>query len=199
MPTDQQRNFLLEALYRAFGTVYTDERELFDWDVAERTICGRIAVHLEFLKQEYWFKKYYCDVEFNRAQDGWVKAIADGKTIAAPNVLLDVAIHGRDKCGDLENLLCVEVKKEGAPLDRMESDRERLCCLTLSPENVWLMEAETPSNVVCGYLVGVFIIYDAMNDNVVFEIYKDGKLAGTCQENRASFEAFLKRFKRQGR
>lgn len=189
--SEGERNELLDAFYRAFCTVYINEHDLIEQDVAERDVCAHILSQLERVKADYWFRNYFVDVDYNRAQDGCVKAIANQTQIVARNIAPDIVIHGRGRLGDLENLLCVEVKKAARPEEDKDDDRTRLKCLTLPPNEVYGLEAKAA--IVCGYQVGLYVEYDAMNDSVLIETYCQGGLVNSCRETPASMRRYLRR------
>ena len=186
-----ERNELLDAFYRALCAVYINEHDLIEQDVAERDVCAHILSQLEKIKTDYWFGDYSVDVDYNRAQDGRVKAIANHTQIIANNIAPDIVIHGRGRQGNLENLLCVEVKKTARPQEEKDDDRTRLKCLTLPPDEVYGLGAKAA--IVCGYQVGLYVEYDAMNDSVLIETYCQGRLENSCRETPASMRRYLRR------
>ena len=110
------------SLKRALGALYVQDFDLLRASVNERTICARLATHLQTE-----FPKYDVDVEYNRHG-------MDPKTVEVDpegdekNVYPDLIVHRR--CNDTSNLLVMEVKKStnGSPRD---GDRRKLeCCLS---------------------------------------------------------------------
>ena len=104
---------LISLWTKAFNWLYKKDMALFETDVQERAIAGRLAMYLQ---QEYdpHFEKTACiDLEYNRegkgikrphprVEDGWI----------APDILL----HVRKK---RENIFYCEVKKKS------DADKEK--------------------------------------------------------------------------
>lgn len=104
----------------------------------ERTLCGALMVELQEVLKE---TKYFVDVEYNRNIGGTLKTLK--KTIRDMDeqiviVNCDLIVHSRGQNVFRDNLIALEMKKSiGRQIDK-DSDRNRLECLTKSPEqDVW--------------------------------------------------------------
>lgn len=63
----------LEDLFReALGELLANEYTLVRKDAHEQSLCGRLAIYLDRLKDKYGYKPYYVDVEYNRRGEGIV-------------------------------------------------------------------------------------------------------------------------------
>ena len=119
------KNELISRVRIAVGELLNNDSYLFRINVAERTFCGRLASYL----QEN-FPDYFVDVEYNR-HGVREKALLEIKNCVRENrqsgvltdkeeefgisVSPDIIIHRRGESGP--NLLVIEVKKEGNPIE----------------------------------------------------------------------------------
>ncbi|MCZ2075579.1 MAG: hypothetical protein HUU41_02950 [Bryobacteraceae bacterium] len=108
----------------ALGSFVATDRYLLEYDLSERCISARIALHLQPL-----FPDHFVDVEYNRVgQPPKRLAISEdcanyrnkkGEALAVP----DVIVHRRGPEGP--NLLVMEFKKTSNP-DGFDCDRQRI-------------------------------------------------------------------------
>lgn len=152
-----------------------EEKDLFDMEVSERTLCGVLMIHITEQIKGTDFKEYKVDVEYNRNKGGKGKSI---KTIknnrdCVLNINCDLILHSRGSKVEQDNLIAIEMKKTTRPQSEKEKDKERLQALT-SYNNVWALKGTLPEHV-CGYVLGVYYEIDYRKKNVLIEYYRGGK------------------------
>ena len=89
------------------------EHSLFRTEVAERTLCGVLMLHIhDIIKEDDSYSGYYTDVEYNRNAGG-IKTIR--KTIRGQQeeiipINCDLILHSRGENVDQDNLIAIEMK-----------------------------------------------------------------------------------------
>lgn len=143
-------------------------------DVAERNLCGRLAIHITSKLTEYKINGYYADPEYNRKQGGQVKTILDDE-FHIISIQSDLIIHSRGQILERDNLIAIEMKKSTRPDSEKVSDRLRLRAMTkVSYNGVWSFDGVTHPEHVCGYIIGIYMIINLFNRNCVLEYYQNG-------------------------
>jgi hypothetical protein len=120
-----------ELLGRSLGRLVKQDRLLFTHNANERSICFRLAYHLQFE-----FPDFDVDCEYNRnhLEENFRKAIDAytlGKLTGGPEitdsdaitVFPDIIIHRRNTA---ENLLVIEAKKSNSRIKADEYDLHKL-------------------------------------------------------------------------
>lgn len=157
------------------------QKFLFSINVGERTWYSHFIDEVNKQKKKFKFlKEYFTDAEYNRQQDGQIKVILDQTTPNSErkiNICCDVILHGRGKCGPIENILSVEFKKESNTQDEKDKDKIRLRALTATPyDNVFPADGTVFPETVCGYFLGCYVEINCQNLDVIVEYYINGKL-----------------------
>ncbi|ADE81455.1 hypothetical protein [Xylanibacter ruminicola] len=167
-----QEIILDEVLIPALQYLYEFDYENIKFDVSERNICARLALHMENIMRRYdarkekpFFAKYYADVEYNRMGNGEIKRYENSKHLPK-DMVSDLLIQSR---GEAPNYLAVEMKKK-KNLKNRDEDRVRLKSL-VSPKPV-----RKELKCVYGTLLGAFIIYSP--EDVVIELFENVKGRG---------------------
>lgn len=162
-----QEIILDEVLIPALQYLYEFDYENIKFDVSERNICARLALHMENIMRRYdarketpLFAKYFADVEYNRMGNGDIKRYENSEHLPK-EMVSDLLIQSR---GAEPNYLAVEMKKK-KNLKNRDEDRVRLRSL-VSPKPV-----RKELKCVYGTLLGAFIIYSP--EDVVIELYKN--------------------------
>ena len=144
-------------------------------DVAERNLCGRLAIYITEKLDEHGIKGYYADPEYNRKQNGRVKTILDDE-MNVVTIQCDLIVHSRGNNIQQDNLIAIEMKKSNRPDEEKESDRKRLRALTKSSyDDVWSYDGIALPEHVCGYIMGVYMELDIIERECLFEYYRKGK------------------------
>jgi len=151
--------------------------------VAERNLCGRLAIYMTPKLEEYGIKNYFADTEYNRKQAGRVKTMLDNEeNIIA--IQCDLIIHSRGNFIKHDNLIAIEMKKSTRPEFEKVADRKRLRTMTKdSYDGVWSWEAEVHPEHVCGYLLGVYVIINILKRSCLIEYYSHGNLINQRSQN----------------
>lgn len=151
-----------------------DEVENIMDDVAERNLCGRLAIHITPKLAEYNILGYYADPEYNRKQGGQVKTILDDE-MNVITIQCDLIIHSRGRSVEQDNLIAIEMKKSTRPESEKVDDRKRLRAMTKDRnDDIYSYDGTTHPEHVCGYLLGVYIILNIAQRTCVFEYYQHG-------------------------
>lgn len=155
------------------------EHSLFRTEVAERTLCGVLMLHIhDIIKEDDSYSGYYTDVEYNRNAGG-IKTIR--KTIRGQQeeiipINCDLILHSRGENVDQDNLIAIEMKKSNAPSAEKQKDRERLIALTKdSFDDVWAWDHNLPEHV-CRYVLGVYYEINYRQKEIHIEYYRRGEL-----------------------
>jgi hypothetical protein len=155
--------------------------------VNERSSCARLAVYLQRIAEQAGLDGYFVDAEYNRMQEGKIKTILDdNETVVRINC--DLILHGRGNRGCRENLIAVEMKKDGRPISHYEKDRRRLRALTKDPDSaknqVWAIGKNVdylwPQHV-CGYILGAFVLLDRPQRTCTIDYFAEGSLVSSRQ------------------
>jgi hypothetical protein len=157
----------------AFAEFLKHEPDLIVSGVSERSLCARLMLHLEAVKECFDFGRYVVDVDYNRMGRQRVKYILkQGRLVQIES---DLLVHRR---GEPDNLIALEMKKwERSPADK-ELDRVRLQILTLSlvraQEAVVAIERPLPPEHVGGYELGLFLVVNPEQRFFDVEEYRGG-------------------------
>lgn len=171
-----QETILNDVLIPALQYLYEFDYDNIRFEVSERNICARLALHMENIMRRYdarqerpLFTKYYADVEYNRMGNGEIKRYENSEHLPK-EMVSDLLIQSR---GEEPNYLAVEMKKK-KNLRNRDEDRERLKSL-VSPK-------PTRQDLPCVYgtLLGAFIIYSPKD--VVIELYENKNGTGAPTE-----------------
>lgn len=150
-------------------------------DVAERSLCGRLAIHFENHMKAAGLVGYYADPEYNRKQEGQVKTILNGN-MEIISITCDLIIHSRGENISKDNLIAIEMAKPNKTAAEMQSDRNRLMALTkASYDDVWSNDGTAHPEHVCGYVKGIFLIVDRNTRKAQLESYAHGALSKPAQ------------------
>lgn len=162
---DESTDFFLE-----------DEVENILDDVAERNLCGRLAIHITPKLAKYDLSDYYADPEYNRKNGGQVKTILDAE-MNVITIQCDLIVHSRGKNMEHDNLIAIEMKKSTRPEAEKEADRKRLKAMTKdSFDGIWSYDGKTHPEHVCGYKIGVYMIINIAERICNFEYYQHGNI-----------------------
>lgn len=169
------KELLLQLFDECSDIFLEDEIENILDDVAERNLCGRLAIHMSPKLTEYELKGYYADPEYNRKQGGKVKTILDDE-MNVITIQCDLIIHSRGKIMGQDNLIAIEMKKSTRPEAEKIEDRKRLRAMTKDPDDdLYSYDGETHPEHVCGYILGVYMILNLAQRTCVFEYYQHGE------------------------
>lgn len=168
------------ALFEKANRVFLqDEQSLFNTEVAERTLCGALMLHLhDILSTDETLVGYHIDVEYNRNKGG-IKTIR--KTIVGVQAEIipincDLIVHSRGERPEQDNLIAIEMKKSTRPLLEKDKDRERLVALTKNSFNdVWAFDGRNLPEYVCRYVLGVYYEINYKKNQIYIEYYKQGQ------------------------
>ncbi len=151
---------------------------LFKSRVSERTLCGALMLELHEVLKGTRFYDYFVDVEYNRNIGGRLKTLK--KTIRGLDeqivtINCDLIVHSRGLNMLCDNLIALEMKKStGRQVDK-DNDRNRLECLTRSPEqDVWSYGGKALPEHVCGYGLGIYYEVNFRRKIVLIEYYMEG-------------------------
>lgn len=188
IPIEEIRPLFMDLFYRANAKMLVLKSGDLLRNVNEQTICGSLCAQLEAVLANTPFSGYHVDVEYNRASNGKVKCAAIGG-IAVP-IRCDLLVHGEGTF-DPDNLLCFEMKKAKRPEKEKEDDRHRLIALTTpaGDPSLYGLDGANPA-VVCGYLMGIFYIYDSKKKEIQMEYYASGKLLYKESHSFSYFQAY---------
>lgn len=143
-------------------------------DVAERNLCGRLAIHLERHMAEKGLSGYYADTEYNRKQGGLVKTILSGNMEIIP-ITCDLIVHSRGEILQQDNLIAIEMAKPNKVFQDFKADRKRLMALTKSSyDDIWSFDGSALPEHVCGYVKGAYLIIDRRKREATLESYTQG-------------------------
>ena len=104
------------------------DKDLFETNVSERTLCGALMLRLHERLKQTIYSSYYVDVEYNRNRGGKLKTLV--KTVQRPKLDIikincDLIVHSRGKCVEQDNLIAIEMKKSNRSKSDKDKDRER--------------------------------------------------------------------------
>lgn len=153
------------------------DNSLLEREVAERTLCGALMLHIhDLIKEDRSYDGYYTDVEYNRNQGG-IKTIR--KTIRGQNeeiipINCDLILHSRGENVEQDNLIAIEMKKSTRLPKEKRADRERLVTLTKdSFDNIWAWDHNLPEHV-CRYVLGIYYEINYRQKSILIEYYQRG-------------------------
>lgn len=173
----------LGEMKRLFESANSDflsiDKELFLNRVSERTLCGRLMLHLyNKMMQNESLSNYYVDVEYNRNKRG-IKTII--KTIKGPEdkiirINCDLIIHSRNKNYFQDNLIALEMKKTERKKADKQADKDRLKALTKkSFDDIGSVDEGTRPKHVCGYMLGIYYEVNLRKNKIFVEYYSEGE------------------------
>ena len=135
------------------------EHSLFRTEVAERTLCGALMLHIhDIIKEDDSYSGYYADVEYNRNAGGikTIRKTTRGQQEEIIPINCDLILHSRG--------------------ENVDQDRERLIALTKdSFEDVWAWDHNLPEHV-CRYVLGVYYEINYRQKEIHIEYYRRGEL-----------------------
>ena len=153
-----------------------DEVENILDNIAERNLCGRLAIYVSQKLAENNITGYYADPEYNRKQGGQVKTILDDE-MNVVTIQCDLIVHSRGRNIEQDNLIAIEMKKSTRPEAEKEADRKRLRAMTKdSYDGIWSFDGQTHPEHVCGYIIGVYMIINLAQRTCLLEYYQHGNL-----------------------
>lgn len=132
-------------------------------------------MHMDRFARAHQLNGYHVDIEYNRKQNGLIKAILDGGERVI-RINCDLILHSRGSSVAKDNLIAVEMKKVTRSALEKQSDRNRLCALTKrSFDDIWSNDGVTHPEHVCGYRLGAFIQLDRKERRCLVEYFQDGR------------------------
>lgn len=175
-----KRNFenLKEIFEQANKQLLNLDRDLFESQVSEQTICGSLAIRLHDVLKGTQYSKYFVDVEYNRNRGGKLKR--KFKSIQGPceeiiRIKTDLIVHSRGECKERDNLIALEMKKSYRPKKEKDADRNRLKCLTKDSFNhEWSFDGKELPEHVCRYAIGIYYEIDFDKRIIYLEYYSKG-------------------------
>ena len=157
---DEMYHELKSIFEQANQKLITEDVELFEYDVNERTLCGALKSHLEKIISTSKYSMYHVDVEYNRNRNGTVKTCCkfyDNGFPVPVKINCDLIVHSRGIIISQDNLIAIEMKKSTRPQESKDEDKIRLCALTSdSYDGVWSFDGKTLPEHVCRYKLGVY-------------------------------------------
>lgn len=175
---------MVSLFENANSILLTNDLDLFESSVSERTLCGALMLHLhDLIADKPSYQGYFTDVEYNRNRGGKLKNIK--KTIQGVNesvvtINCDLILHSRGQHVEQDNLIAIEMKKSSRPRGSKDADRERLMALTKdSFDGVWSFDGRTLPEYVCRYILGVYYEIKYSERRILLEYYHRGLLEKT--------------------
>ena len=171
-------NHLIQIFEQANKNLLSKDKELFEVQVSERTLCGALMLHIYDILKRTEYRDYNIDVEYNRNKGGKLKTIS--KTVKGTDekiikINCDLIVHSRGHNRFQDNLIAIEMKKSRRTQKDKEKDRERLIALTKDSFNdIWSYDGKTLPEHVCRYKLGVYYEIDFCNKTIVLEYYVRG-------------------------
>ena len=169
----------LEQIFEKVNKSFISKNEmLFETRVSERTLCGALMIELHEVLKRTIYSDYFVDVEYNRNVGGALKTLK--KTIRGMDeqivtINCDLIVHSRGQNVSCDNLVALEMKKSTGRRCDKDSDRNRLECLTKSPEqDIWSFGGKVLPEHVCGYGLGVYYEVNFRRKTIGVEYYKEG-------------------------
>jgi hypothetical protein len=153
------RESILNLFSNAIDSLLTKDTILFENDVQERAIVGRLAIYLRELIQNFEQEKIFLDIEYNRRG----KYLKDLSGYKANYVSVDLVIHSRGNNGN--NMLCCEVKKKKSSQGNDLEKIKRLIKQYYYRFGIYIYELQESSIKL------VFIEKDNINEDYYKEYY----------------------------
>ena len=174
----------IKALFEAANqSLLTCDKELFENQVSERTLCGALMLNFyKHMKKPSKWKHYHADVEYNRNKgsiQGFKTIYSSGSVI---RINCDLIIHSRGHITEQDNLIAIEVKKSTRHTAEKNKDRERLIALTSTPSAEGVDSPELPEHV-CGYTLGIYYEINYQRRSILIEYYRNGEMAESSTLN----------------
>lgn len=167
---------LLEIFTKSSSLFLVQEAELITSGVSERCWYAPFSRFLDEETKKNNITGYYADVEYNR-NNGKLKTIFDDKTLEIIPITCDIILHSRGHIFQLDNLICIEMKKSDRPISEKLEDKKRLKLLTKkSFDGIWSADGKTLPEHVCGYQLGVYYEINIAKRIVYIEYYKEGNM-----------------------
>lgn len=170
---DLEKNVLTTMLLDLFS--YANKKmlkgniECIKNGVSERSICACLKSSFDSILPNTIFNNYYADVEYNRGSGKTLKAYESNNQVF--QMTCDFILHSRGEL-QLDNLICLEMKKKSTNQRLMDKDRERLRSLTMPGG----CETIGRNLVVRDYYLGIFYIIDYQLSQIELEYYSEGNL-----------------------
>ena len=170
------REMLRELFERSLQRFLEDEAKNIINGVAERNLCARWSSLLEQEAAKVGLTGYRADADYNRMQDGQVKAMLVDQ-VEVVSIVCDLILHSRGEVPECDNLIAIEMKKSHRPDTEKQSDRVRLRTLTRSSfDGVWSADGKTLPQYVCGYHLGYYCELAIKERKILIEEYSEGEL-----------------------
>ena len=170
----------IKALFEAANqALLADDKELFENQVSERTLCGALMLHFykHMKKKPSKWKRYHADVEYNRNKG----SIRGFKTIYSSDGIIrincDLIVHSRGHFPKQDNLIAIEMKKSTRPTAQKNKDRERLIALTSTPSDGEYIDSPKLPEHVCDYTLGIYYEINYHRRSILIEYYRHGEIA----------------------
>lgn len=176
----------IKALFEAANqSLLTCDKELFENQVSERTLCGALMLHFHNCMQNDSSKwnGYHADVEYNRNKgsiQGFKTIYSSGSVI---RINCDLIIHSRGHITEQDNLIAIEVKKSTRYTAEKNRDRERLIALTSAPSDDEYIDSPKLPEHVCGYTLGIYYEINYHRRSILIEYYRNGEMAESSTLN----------------
>jgi hypothetical protein len=166
---------LLEIFNATLKIFLDQEAENISSGVSERNLCGRLALYLDEQVKKHKITGYFVDAEYNRMQNGRIKAILDDD-FREIYICCDFILHSRGLIRSQDNLIAIEMKKSTRPEAEKINDRYRLRALTKdSFDKVWSFDGKTDPEYVCRYILGFYIVLDINGRACKVEQFEKGR------------------------
>ena len=173
MDRDRLRDELLSLFYDTNKLMFLKDIENVLNDVSERSICASLKEAFSCIMKKYPFlNKYHADVEYNRGKGKAIKSY-QFENEDPISMTCDLIVHSRGNVINLDNLICIEMKKIKNTW-KNEDDRKRLKALT-TPGGCQTVGKRL---VVRDYILGIFYTIDLKNKRIILELYKNGERFG---------------------
>lgn len=167
--------FLNHLFEESINIFFEEESQNILDNVAERNLCGRLSIYLTQKLNYYKVDGYFADTEYNRKQGGQVKTILDNE-MNVVTIQCDLIVHSRGQILGQDNLIAIEMKKFNRPEVEKISDRNRLRAMTkTSYDDIWSFDGTAHPEHVCGYKIGVYMIFDNSKRECQLEFYQKGQ------------------------
>lgn len=107
-------NSLKKLFWAAHKAFLKNHRELLDWELSERCLCGALMYELNKQLEMNGYNDYYADVEFNKVgkKEKRLKLLRDNEGVLK-RIFTDIIVHSRGQARP-DNLIALEMKKSRA-------------------------------------------------------------------------------------